>query len=106
MIAYRTNYGGAPALPILRRPSAPYRHCAETRANPADTARYRVPVHLGLIRQIEVTTARLGMSEARFGRLALRDPCLVSDLRRGRELRGKTEERVRIFLSILDEGEE
>ncbi|UZK66102.1 hypothetical protein [Sphingomonas sp. M1-B02] len=39
------------------------------------------------------------MSATRFGRLAIGDPCLVHDLRRGRELRPRTIARLDAFLA-------
>ena len=51
-----------------------------------------------LQRRIELFLQRSGMKAARFGRNAVRDPRLVFDLRRGRELRPATAERIRAYL--------
>lgn len=40
-----------------------------------------------------------GMSESRFGRLAVNDPCLMRDLRRGRALRAPTIARIEAFIA-------
>lgn len=48
---------------------------------------------------------RTGMPETRFGRLAVGDPRLVSDLRRGRRLRPETEARLRAFIVARQEQE-
>lgn len=47
---------------------------------------------------------RYGLAPARFGRMAVRDPRFVFDLRRGREPRPATEARVRAFISQLGEA--
>ena len=52
-----------------------------------------------LIRKIEVFLRRTGMSAARFGRLAARDPRFVYDLRDGREPRARTERRIEHFMN-------
>jgi len=52
-----------------------------------------------LIRKIEVFLRRTGMSAARFGRLAARDPRFVFDLRDGREPRARTEQRIEHFMN-------
>lgn len=57
-----------------------------------------------LLRRIEIYLKRSGMPAARFGREAVRDPRFVADLRRGREPRTRTIERVRAF--IERKGEE
>jgi 2,4-dienoyl-CoA reductase-like NADH-dependent reductase (Old Yellow Enzyme family) len=51
-----------------------------------------------LQRRIEQFLRRSGMKPARFGRNVVRDPRLVFDLRRGRELRPATEQRIRDYL--------
>jgi hypothetical protein len=51
-----------------------------------------------LQRRIENFLQRSGTPPARFGRDALRDPQLVFDLRRGRELRPATAQRLRDYL--------
>ena len=55
-----------------------------------------------LLRAIEVGLERSGMAPSRFGREVVGDPRLVSDLRRGRQLRLDTEARVRGYLSQLE----
>lgn len=51
-----------------------------------------------LLRRIEHYLRRTGMPPTTFGRLAVRDPLLVADLRGGRELRPRTQTRVTAFL--------
>ena len=51
-----------------------------------------------LNRRVERFLRRSGMSAARFGRSAVRDPRFVFDLRRGREVRPLTERRVAAWL--------
>ena len=52
-----------------------------------------------LLEQIETYLERTKMPPSKFGRLAVRDPRLVADLRGGRHLRRTTEERVRDYLT-------
>ncbi|WP_236672223.1 hypothetical protein [Croceicoccus sp. YJ47] len=52
-----------------------------------------------LIRDIEKFLRRTGMPETKFGRLAVRDPRLVVDLRNGREPRRRTIMRVEHFMN-------
>ena len=54
-----------------------------------------------LLYAIELGLRRSGMAPSRFGREVARDPRLVFDLRRGRQLRTHTEGRVRGFLAAL-----
>ena len=56
-----------------------------------------------LIRKIEVFLRRTGMRATTFGRLAVRDPRFVSDLRDGRTPRARTEQRVEHFMNIVRE---
>lgn len=58
-----------------------------------------------LLHAIEKRLCAARMTPSRFGRLAANDPRLVFDLRRGRELRGPTEARVRAFLFNIAEGD-
>ena len=51
-----------------------------------------------LLRKIERYLRERDMPETRFGRLAVRDPRLVGDLRRGREPGQRMVERVERFL--------
>lgn len=55
-------------------------------------------VIMQLLREIERHLNRSDMKPTRFGRDAVRDPRFVFDLRRGREPRPATVERVRSFL--------
>jgi 2,4-dienoyl-CoA reductase-like NADH-dependent reductase (Old Yellow Enzyme family) len=59
---------------------------------------------LHLNRRVERFLRRSGMSATRFGRTALRDPRFVFDLRRGRELRPPTEQRVAAWLDEQETG--
>ena len=52
-----------------------------------------------LIRKIEQFLRRHDMPATKFGRLAVRDPRLVHDLRLGREPRRATERRVEHFMN-------
>ncbi|MDE2597282.1 MAG: hypothetical protein KGL44_10435 [Sphingomonadales bacterium] len=52
-----------------------------------------------LIRQIERFLRTTGMPWTKFGRLAVRDPRFVEDLRNGRTPRSVTTERVEHFMN-------
>ena len=60
------------------------------------------PPHIDLLAMIEAHIARTGLSETRFGSMALGDPNLVRDLRNGRELRRETNSRVIRFMLTGD----
>lgn len=51
-----------------------------------------------LLREVEKFLKNSNMPAARFGREVVKDPRFVFDLRRGREPRPRTVERVRAFL--------
>ena len=51
-----------------------------------------------LLRQIEIFLRETGMAWTRFGRLAVRDPRLVQDMRNGRTPGPQTEARVTAFM--------
>jgi hypothetical protein len=57
-----------------------------------------------LLRRIERHLRASGMPPTRFGREALQDPRFVFDLRRGRELRPETVDRVASFLDQLEQA--
>lgn len=57
-----------------------------------------------LIRQIEKFLRETDMPWTRFGRLAVRDPRFVEDLRNGRSPRPETEQRVRQFITAYREN--
>ena len=52
-----------------------------------------------LLDQIEAYIAQAQIPPSRFGRLSAGDPRLVADLKAGRKLRCKTEDRIRRYLS-------
>jgi hypothetical protein len=52
-----------------------------------------------LIRQIDRFLSETGMPWTKFGRLAVRDPRFVEDLRNGRTPRPATERRVEHFMN-------
>jgi len=54
-----------------------------------------------LLEQIEVYLAQTRTSPSTFGRLAVRDPRLVADLKSGRRPRRRTEERLRGYLDSV-----
>jgi hypothetical protein len=54
-----------------------------------------------LLRAIERHLRQSGQPPSRFGREALGDPGLVQGMRRGRELRPRTEARVRAYLDSV-----
>lgn len=56
-----------------------------------------------LIRDIEKFLRRSGMPATRFGRLAVKDPRFVFDLRNGREPQLRTEKRVEHFMNTFKE---
>ena len=53
---------------------------------------------MSILVEIDRFLRRSGMSPTRFGLLAMRDRSLVHDLRRGRELRPETKERIAAFM--------
>jgi hypothetical protein len=52
-----------------------------------------------VLRKIEIYLRRTQMPPTKFGRLAVRDPRLVKDLRNGREPRPATIARIEAFLA-------
>jgi len=52
-----------------------------------------------LLEQIEEYLLRTNVAPSSFGRLAVGDPRLVADLKAGRRLRRRTEERLRGYLN-------
>jgi 2,4-dienoyl-CoA reductase-like NADH-dependent reductase (Old Yellow Enzyme family) len=54
-----------------------------------------------LLRDVEKYLKNSNTPAARFGREAMGDPRFVFDLRRGREPRARTVERVRAFLETI-----
>lgn len=59
---------------------------------------------MNLLWQIERHLKETGMAPTVFGRLAVRDPRLVHDLRRGRQPGRKMEQRVRAFMNSRKEA--
>ena len=57
---------------------------------------------MALLAQVERYLKRSGVTPTRFGREVAGDPCLITDMRRGREPRGKL--RTRILHRIGDPG--
>ena len=57
-----------------------------------------------LLEQIEAYLEQTRTSPSTFGRLAAKDPRLVADLRSGRRLRRRTEERLRGYLNHVEVG--
>lgn len=53
-----------------------------------------------ILTQIDVCMRRTGRSATRIGRESVRDPRLVFDLRRGRQLRAETRARVLQYLNL------
>ena len=56
-----------------------------------------------LLRTIEAFLRRTGLPETKFGRLAVSDPRLVTDLRRGREPRKRLVQRVEHFMNAYEQ---
>lgn len=52
-----------------------------------------------LLQEIEAFLADTGMSATSFGKLALNDPPFVQQLRKGRDLKLSTAEKVRAFMA-------
>ena len=61
-------------------------------------ARRRLPVPL--LRKIEIFLNETGMAWTRFGRLSVRDPRFVEDLRNGRQPGRTISQRVENFMTI------
>jgi hypothetical protein len=57
-----------------------------------------------LIRKIEAFMRQTKMPQTKFGRLAVGDPRLVTDLRSGRSPRPKMEKRVEHFMNTYREN--
>ena len=57
-----------------------------------------------LLRSIETFLRRTGLPESKFGRLAVSDPRLVTDLRNGREPRKPMVQRVEHFMNKYEQG--
>ena len=57
-----------------------------------------------LIRKIEKFLRRTGMTAIEFGRVTMRDPRFVADLRRGREPRFTTESQVEHFMNTFQDA--
>ena len=55
-----------------------------------------------LLHRIELFLRRSGETPTAFGQAAMNDPAFVRDLRRGRQPRPNTEERVRAFLASAE----
>lgn len=55
-----------------------------------------------LLHRVDRFLKRSGMSPTPFGRLAVRDPRFVSDLRRGRTVHPRLEARVDAFIAAQD----
>lgn len=60
---------------------------------------------MSLLPRIDRFLRNTRMSQTRFGRLAVRDPRLVGDLRRGREPGPRTIARVEAFMAAHDQPE-
>ena len=56
-----------------------------------------------LMRRIELFLKRAEMAPTRFGREALGDPRLISDIKNGRELRDTTAARILAWLEAQEE---
>jgi len=54
--------------------------------------------HLDILAMVETHLASSGMSKSAFGIAAVGDPCLVDDLRAGREPRRRTVARIMEFM--------
>ena len=54
---------------------------------------------MAILGKVERYLRKHGIPATKFGRLAVRDPLLVGDLRNGRELRARTLARVEAFLA-------
>jgi hypothetical protein len=57
---------------------------------------------MAVLRKITLFLRHSGMKETRFGRDAVNDPRLVSDLRKGRQPRAGTVSRIEQFIAARD----
>lgn len=55
---------------------------------------------MAILSKVERYLRKHGMPQTKFGRLAVRDPRLVGDLRNGREPRAQTVARIEAFLAV------
>ncbi len=60
--------------------------------------------HDQIVEEIERFIARTGMTPTAFGKLAVNNGRLVGDLRRGRDIRLSTVERIRAFIRSYEAG--
>jgi len=60
---------------------------------------------MSLLADINRFTAAHGMSDSKFGRLAINDGRLLARLRRGAELRPATEARIRAYMAGAHKGQ-
>lgn len=56
------------------------------------------------IQELHNIVRRVGLPPATFGRLALKDPAFVFDVRRGRMPRRETLDRIRAFVEAWEAG--
>ncbi|MCW3836118.1 hypothetical protein ACFQ1E_08700 [Sphingomonas canadensis] len=61
---------------------------------------------MAVLREVEKFLKRTQMPPTKFGRLAVRDPRLVGDLRNGREPRAAMVARIRAFLDAQEAARE
>lgn len=66
--------------------------------NPMVPIAYRSDIRFAVERALKTHD----IAPSRFGRLAVGDPLLVSQIRQGRRLRPRTEAKVRAFIQSLD----
>ena len=99
MIAYRTNYASAPTHPRPAPQPQPFRHRAKGNQRPSHTGAFD-PILIAVERALD----RHGYPPSLFGREAANDPCLVFDLRVGRELKEATRRKVQAFIRELGES--
>lgn len=62
-------------------------------------------VHSALVADIQSAIEAADMTKTEFGRIAINDPCLVTDLKNGRELRFATLRRVEAAIAKVRKGE-
>lgn len=57
-----------------------------------------------MIQKIEIFLRKHNMPPTKFGRLAVKDPRLVTDLRKGRVLRKTSEAKIEAFMEEYEKG--
>lgn len=104
MIAYRQNFR-ATAMSAPRYIAPPPEAAPERRHQHREAAKGVAIDARGLLGRIQrVLRDHPHLSDSRLGRDAVKDPRLLSDLRRGRQVKAATRARINAYLDRLEGG--